>query len=66
MQRNIRKCIAEYQQKYYPAKKDYFTTGDLYQINDISDDKFDIISNALMAGFIVGYRAAKRDSKNRK
>lgn len=41
-----------------------FFLNDLYDIMDISGgDQYDLVSNALMAGFMVGYRKGKSDAK---
>ena len=71
MPRDLQKTINEYKRKYYNRKdsKGAFYASDIRQIMDISfeeskspaESRIDAISNALYAGFIIGYKAAKRE-----
>ena len=74
MKRDINKTIAEYHALFgYPAGK--FFAADLYQIREIAlqswkhgygEVLFSAISAALEAGFMIGYKAAKREAKKRR
>lgn len=61
MNRDISKAIADYKKQFINNKSGHFYASDFYKIRDISDGTiYDNISNALMAGFMIGYRTAKR------
>lgn len=65
--RNAQKNIDEYKAKYWDNNKTNagaFYWDDINQIRDISKDLFETINNALMLGFMVGYRRAKRETKH--
>lgn len=60
--RSIKKAIEDYKKKY--ADNDRFTLADIIQIKEISDnDIYDVIINALRAGYTVGYRCGIKDNK---
>ncbi len=66
--RNAQKDIDEYKSKYWVDNKSNagaFYWDDIKQIHDISKDLFGAINNAMMFGFMVGYRRAKREMKKR-
>ena len=64
--RDIQKAINDYL-KMFPAdgKKGSFYASDAYQIREVSNDIWDSIFKALMAGFMVGYRYGKREQEKR-
>ena len=67
--RDIGKAISEYKKKFYGKKstKGKFYSSDFYQINEISKgEKWECIYNASMAGFMIGYKLAKREEKERR
>ena len=64
MNRDLQKAIADYKKKFdnNKCRKGIFYASDFYQIKDISNGEYwGSISNALMAGFMIGYRTAKRN-----
>ena len=71
MKRDLKKAVQEYDKRY--SKKDSgegaFYASDIIQIKEMSEGNtaanllFDAISNALKAGFMIGYRKALRDLK---
>lgn len=63
MQRNIPKLIEDYKRRYSNAKrKEPFFYSDLEQIKELSrGDLYTAIVKALEAGYMVGYRRAKRE-----
>ena len=63
--RSIQKAINDYLKKF-PAdsKRGCFWSSDAYQVRSMSTDIWDNIFNALMAGFMVGYRYGKKENKN--
>ena len=70
--RDINKAIADYKKKFGATNKGgAFYTTDLMQIRDTAegdtrgDRDFILISNALRAGFMIGYRKGKADAKKR-
>lgn len=78
MKRDLIKDIAEYDRRFESGKslKGIFYVSDIMQIYDDTPcfadgqgksrkDIYTAISNALRAGFMVGYRCARRE-KNRK
>lgn len=65
--RNAIKDISEYQKKTNRINRGKFYLNDMYQINELSDgNKWDCIANAMMFGFMVGYRFAKNEKKERR
>lgn len=71
MKRDINKAIQEYK-KNYEGRSDgtgAFYMDDLRQIQATAegmsgfDRDYELITNALMAGFMIGYRKAKADTK---
>lgn len=72
MKRDITKSIEEYQKKFGGASNEgAFYATDFMQIRDTAegvtrgDRDFILISNALRAGFMVGYRKGRADAKKR-
>ena len=64
--RDLEKYIAEYERQFEKKKsiEGRFYTFDLYQIADISgNNKWEMISNALKAGFMIGYKCAQRKAR---
>ena len=65
MKRNIAGILKEYSSRV----KSPFRIHDISSIMDISKDEngrtdvYDLISNSLKVGYIVGYKAAKRELK---
>ena len=68
MRRSMAKAIEEYQDKHCPgdSTKCAFYASDVQQIIKMSNGVYDVIANALMAGFTVGYRCAKSDERRKK
>ena len=71
MKRDINKAIQEYK-KNYEGRSDgtgAFYMDDLRQIQATAegmsgfDRDYELITNALMAGFMIGYRKGKADEK---
>jgi len=66
MEKDMIKLVAEYKQMI-GDEDDVFTLGDAWQIFDLSKDKsgkpdmFVLLSTALDAGFMTGYKYAKRN-----
>ena len=70
--RNIAKLLDEYQRRFSGSRKNRyaFRRSDLRGVMDLSIidgkmDTFALVSNALEAGFIVGYHAAVQDAKEK-
>lgn len=66
--RDVNKAIQDYKKKfmYGDSNKGKFYVTDYYQVNEISKgDKYNCIDNALMLGFMVGYRLGKTESRNK-
>ena len=69
MPRDLQKTINEYKRKYYERKdsKGAFYAGDINQIMELSEAEttketlYKAIENALYAGYMIGYRTAKRE-----
>ena len=73
MRRNITKNIEEYNKRFGGTTGNgAFYATDLMQIRDTAEDDtrgdrdFILISNALRAGFMVGYRKGQADAKKAK
>lgn len=67
--RDIRKTIEEYE-RMFPVRKDNHNKGAFYmsdfqQLWSISNTQYECTSNALMAGFMVGYKCAKREQRKK-
>lgn len=66
MKRDLEKYIAEYERKF-ADREDYSSiyATDIMQIHDQTKDHslYDLISNCLAAGFMIGYKAAQKDMK---
>ena len=72
MKTNISNAVKEYQKKYYFCKNaGGFYASDIMQVIDIAGgishpDMFLLVETALEAGFIRGYKRARRDIKKEK
>ena len=69
MQR-ITNAVYDYQQFIDRTGRGLFYASDLCQLRDMSlkDGRvniYDLMSNALSAGFMIGYRCAKREARKR-
>lgn len=72
MKRDLQKALQEYQKKFGGNdKRGAFYYSDIEQIRTMSTppgsivpDLFKVIGNALRAGFMIGYRTAKREKRN--
>lgn len=71
--RNIFKAIEDYKKNFGGnSSNGAFYTTDIQQIRDTArgelwnDREFTLISNALQAGFMIGYRKGKADAKKGK
>lgn len=73
MKRDLQKAVAEYKTKYYRRmdNKGAFYAGDVNQILNMSksdttsETLYNAIENALYAGYMIGYRTAKRERANK-
>lgn len=65
MKRDLKKAIANYKSKFgsETRSKAAFYPTDYWQIKDMSDNSFDLVTNALQAGFMIGYQAAQREAR---
>ncbi len=69
MKRDLQKSIEAYKTKYYHRadSKGAFYVGDVNQIIELSEAEttketlYKAIENALYAGYMIGYRTAKRE-----
>ena len=66
--RSMEKAIQEYHKRFSTTGDFYF--DDVRQIKEMSEkdgriDPYDLIFNALQAGFMIGYRTAERHCKPR-
>ena len=61
--RNIDRNLQEYDRLTRRKLRDPFSASDLKQLADLSDDKYDLISNALKLGYAVGHAAGEREAK---
>lgn len=69
MKRDLQKAIEEYKAKYYHRtdSKGAFYAGDINQIMELSETDsiketlYKAIENAMYAGYMIGYRTAKRE-----
>ena len=69
MKRDLHKAIEEYKTKYYNRSdgKGAFYVTDVNQIKELSESRdtketlYNAIGNALEAGFMIGYRTAKKE-----
>lgn len=77
MKRDLQKAVQDYRTKYYGADnkhgKGVFYVSDLQQIKEMAlarsgdsypETLYDAIVYGLEAGFMVGFRAAKREKRN--
>ena len=70
--RDLRQYIDEYRREYSGKNKGVFLLSDYQQILELSREDssgglyFNLVVNALMAGFMVGYKKAIRDQHTRK
>lgn len=66
MKRDLNKAIEDYKRKFWKRgeQKGALFASDYQQIWDMSNgDSFHCVDNALMAGFMIGYRCAKRENR---
>lgn len=71
MKRDLQKAIQEYEKRFYHRtdNKGAFYAGDVRQILDMSKSDttggtlYNAIENALYAGYMIGYRTAKREGR---
>jgi len=68
--RNMQKMIDEYKHKFWGKKnhgRGTFYASDFWQIMEIGEREgggvSDYIDNAMMAGFMCGYKLGRRDQK---
>lgn len=61
--RNMERAISEYRRKAAGVPQRDFTLMELRQINEMDNDPFSLIHNALMAGWAIGYRTAKQEGR---
>ena len=69
MHRDMKKMLREYELRfangYNPQLRYYFTCDELRQVRDSGNkDDFSLISRALSAGFVCGYKAAQMDARD--
>ena len=75
MKRDLSRLTAEYEKKYYNAptnsKRGQFWLSDYMQIMEMSKDcqgggvdLYDLVSNALKAGFMIGYNTRRADERD--
>lgn len=66
--RDIKKAIQDYKKQFFVRSgKGQFYVSDFVQVNELSDGTaFDLVANGMMAGFMIGYRYAKREMKRGK
>ena len=62
--RDLKKARGQYEKmrEAWPPKKGAFYMSDYYQIRDMSMDIFELMDNALVIGFVIGYKCAKREA----
>ena len=62
--RDIKKAVNEYNNKFLESNKGQFYISDFEQIKEMSNNNlYNIMTNSLCAGFIIGYRFAKNESR---
>lgn len=61
----IATAIEEYEKKYLnkSGNEGQFYYNDVQQINRMSANKWDLIKNALYAGYMIGMRKGRRDQR---
>lgn len=59
--RNIKRSIDQYKNTFGKKrnKEGAFYVSDVQQIMDMSASDFDLVANALRAGFMIGYRKGR-------
>ena len=68
MKRDLQKCITNYKKH----RKEAFYWSDITQIVDMSTGRdtndyiFDLVCNALMVGFEIGYRKAEKEARQQR
>lgn len=73
MKRDLQRTIEEYKANYFHRtdSKGAFYAGDINQIKELSEvgdateTLYHAIENALYAGYMIGYRSAKRERPNK-
>lgn len=65
MRREIKRYVEEYDRVHFNPNTGAgaFYLSDFTQIKELSGNSWELVNNALKAGFIVGYRKAQRDTK---
>ena len=61
--RSMEKAISEYRRKAAGIQQRDFTVREALQIKEMDGDLFNMIYNALMAGWAIGYRTAKHEGR---
>jgi len=69
MRRSMKKAIEEYERRFVRVPENVnrgrgaFYVSDSCQLLEMSRDKYELLTNALEAGFMVGYRLGRKDQK---
>lgn len=65
MNRSMKKAIEDYNRMVEKRKKTRYLLymSDFFQLYELSDNKADMIVNVLKAGFMIGYKAGRKDQK---
>lgn len=65
MNRSMEKAIEDYNRMVEKRKKTRYLLymSDFFQLYELSDNKADMIVNVLKAGFMIGYKAGRKDQK---
>lgn len=77
MKRDLRKAVEDYRKKYYNSnsQEGQFYYSDIVQLKEMAEEGakgnyseilYNAIGCSLQAGFMIGYKKAVRDAKNRK
>lgn len=65
--RDIKKAITDYRKKFEGTKRGYFLVTDYLQIKELSEgDIWKCMDNALMSGFMIGYRLGVKETKKKR
>ena len=72
MKRNLQKALQDYEKQFGGNdQRGAFYMSDLEQIRELSTpagstlpDPYQLAGNALRAGFMIGYRTAKKEKRN--
>ena len=69
MKRSIKNAIEEYRRRFWydeqnaKTQRGEFYVSDTIQLLEMSEDKYDLVSNSMQAGFMIGYRLGRKDQK---